>query len=177
MSEEKVRLNSDITAKINYLLFMIQKPALHIANFFYEIRNTIDYDAERLIYYYRETNQYTHFVEISERRTAFIRILESLEKLIIANLDKTLNSFKDIGFYSLRKKAANFLAQSGEINDIEEVYVQLALDIYKATAKIEKRLIGEQTIVFIESKKMHTFGSLIHIQDAYLPENEIICLK
>ena len=63
-----------------------------------------------------------------------------------------------------------------DLNCAEDSYVELALDILAETEKLEKRLLGGQTIKYVQTTTRDKFGYLFFFSDDYLSSFECTLL-
>ena len=178
MSQIAVKMQQDLEKKLKHLSLIHDQPALHVANEFYELRNTIDVDAEELFARFRQEmpdDAHNEVFKANKTRVEFIRILRELEQRCLTQLPET-NTVSSAEAYG------NFRAKIESLKDcptdrLKEVYLKLALKLIEKTYELEKRLLGEQTLVYVFSGDKTRLGQLIHIGEFRLRCHEIDCLR
>ena len=172
MSEEYVsKLQEDLRKRLNRLRWMHNEPALHVAEHFAELRNQVDYDAEKQIEMLREEGKEEEIVTINGKRIEFIRILDELEKRTCRQ-SKPQKPASDI-YASLEQRVEAFKDSSSSLDDLEDSYLQLVQEINDETDRAEKRLFGEQTIIYWPHWHESELGSLVYFDDVFLSKLDI----
>ena len=181
--EEIVKLSDDLRKKLNRLGSMIDRPLMHVIEYFSDLRFRIDLDAETLIKDFDEKEEDEEEVKhVNETRDEFLRILKVLEESLLKKLSSTdLPDECREKFGALKKRTEHFektLIREGDIGEIEEAYVKLALDLINEKNEVERRLLGEQSIFYYSSKDHATqLGLLIYFPDDYLSQEDLSSLR
>ena len=180
MSEYVLKLRDDLKAKLDHLSWMHNEPALFVSDLFDDLRSYVDFDAEKLLGKIQQATNDSENIpnesDVTATRLEFIRILVELEKRInicpkpqttsseaYAYLEQRINAFKDL---------------TCSLDDLEDSYVQLALELVDETERVEKRLIGEETIIYWPSKdKDRRLGSLVYFGDLFLTYRDFDIMK
>lgn len=163
----------DLRRRLDSLFVMNMQPALHLSKKFDHIVNRIDYEAELMLMDSpkRFGIKSPSNKEINEARCEFIRILRLLENKLNARL--LANETKEPGedFDVLEKRVKEFQdSEEGDINDLEDSYVKLVLDITQMANAVESNIFGCQTILYVSCGSI--LGSLFHLTDVYLTNEQ-----
>ena len=184
----KSRMDQDLTQKLDSLFAMKMQPALHLSKKFDDIVNRIDYDAERILLNQSADSGSSNTSEtlastskVNEVRCEFVRILKLLEQNLQTQL--LANETKELGedFEVLQKLVEEFqntaFSPEDDINDFEDSYVHLVIKITGLTNAEECNIFGNQTIVYLSYNHPSELGSLIHLTDVFLTNEQIDFLR
>ena len=173
MSDDYVsKLQNDLMTKFNHLCLMHNEPALHVSEHFAELRNRVDLDAEKQIEVAREKGDEEAINQVNGKRMEFIRILQELEKRI-GFQPKPETESNEI-FASLEKTVKAFTHSSScLLDDLEDLYVQLVREIYNEIDRVEKRIFGDQTIIYKPHQDQSELGSFIYFNDVFIRRLDI----
>ena len=189
MNEEKSMFNDDVVKKLENLALMYEQPNVFLDEYFASIRRTIDINLENFFQLVRnkheenllsgkcdssEMEMYNAVLENAEQfRLGFMGVLEELEQIEIPVGAHDASQI----LCDLTKRVNAFIASRdfGSSDDIEEAYVQLALDIIDATNEQERRLLAKRCAVFLPKEK--EIGCLVRIDEDGLTRDELSCLK
>ena len=183
MSMNVEELRKDLRNKLDDIFGWIHNPGYYVSTNFQYQRLTIDKDAETLLKEWQATQDDAQARHVKETRREFFRILEEFE-------DATLKRLAILGelpgsrmktFESLEKRYENFAAalNRGDVDmcDIEDTYVQLALDLIAETDQLRRHFLGKQSILYRHFKERgKQLGLLIFFPDDYLGFDETICI-
>ena len=165
------KLQDDLRKRLNCLCWMQNEPALHVVEHFAELRNRVDYDAEKQIEMVRRKGDENAIAQVNGKRMEFIRILQELEKSICIHPKIGLESSEITA--SLEKRVEAFKDSSSSLDDLEDSYVKLAREIINETDRVEKRILGDQTIIYCPHQNPSELGSLIYFDDVFLRKRDI----
>ena len=176
-------MDQDLKRKMDHLHLIKKLPALFLAQSFDSIINSIDFDAERIMAEYggKDSNQESETQMVNEARCEFVRILKLLEKDLHARL--SANGTRDLGedFASLNDRVEAFRKKSagheGDINDLEDSYSDLILQIREMANAEEKSIFANQNIFYVSSKDPSKLGSLFQLEDVNLTNEQIEFVK
>ena len=119
--------------------------------------------------------------EVNEARCEFLRTLKMLEKSLHAQLLANESKELDQAYVDLERRVVGFrntvVSQEDDLNEAEDTYVQLALEIREMTNREESKLIDGQTIFYVSSGHKNQLGNLVHLTGVYLTQEEIDCLR
>ena len=183
MHDDRSLLVKDLEEKWQYLFSIHDRPAFFVSEHFYEIRNGIDYDAERALQKLQEIQgkkNELNSTKINNLRDKLIRVLADIEKNLLNKLlDYTARSREAITCLKIKideftSTAAN---SSRDINELEDAYTLLALETIDETQKLEADLLGNQTIAYIPSSVEDQIGHLVYLIGHFLNRDEISSLK
>ena len=177
MSENYIsKLQEDLRKKLDCLRWTHNEPALHVAEHFAELRRQIDLDAERLMSKIqtvkRETGKARKDSDVNGTRMEFIRIIEELEKKTTPLTKPKSDSNEIYASFEQRIKAA-FKDSSSSLDDLEDSYDQLTREINDEIERVERRILGEQTIIYRPHQNESELGSLIYFGDIFLNAQQI----
>ena len=185
-SELKPRMNDDLGRTLDRLCMMKLQPALYLSQKMDSVINNIDLDAERILLALGEDSanaesQLEAAAKVNEARCEFVRILKALEQGLQARLTTGGTKKLDKGFLDLQERVKEFqstpFSSEDDINDLEDSYVQLIVDINDMTNDAESKIFGNQTIFYLNSRRPSELGSLFHLADVYLTNEQIDCLR
>ena len=172
------KLQEDLRAKLDRLCWMHDEPAWHVGEHFVELRRQVDLDAERLLGEIQpatcEPEKARRDFDVNRTRLEFIRILEEIEKRCAPQSKPQVDSSK--AYASLEQRVEAFKDSSNSLEDLEESYIQLAREIIAETDRVEKSILGEQTIIYWPLQNKSELGSLVYFGDIFLSQREISSL-
>ena len=184
----KSRMDQDLSQKLNSLFVMRMQPALHLSKWFDDVINKIDYDAELIMmgdgavtYSPDSTESPAATSKVNEARCEFIRILKLLEQNMQTQL--LANETKEPGkvFAILQERVKEIrstpFSSKDDINDLEDSYVGLVLEIREMARAEESKIFGNQTIFYLNSRRPSELGSVFHLTGVFLTSEEIDFLK
>ena len=185
-SDLKAKMDQDLRKKLDRLFLMKTQPSLHLSNQFDEIISKVDYDAERLMVElesdptpYMEGEQSAE--EVNGARCEFVRIFEVLRKNLHTRLWATQTVPLDETFKAVDKRVNEFLqmnlSQGHDINDLEDCYVQLVLEMREMSNEEESKIFNNQSIFYLSSDTERRFGGLFHLTGVCLNIEQIGCLE
>ena len=185
-SDLKVKMDQDLRKRLDRLFLMKTQPRLHLSNQFDEIISKVDYDAERLMLElesdptpYMEGEQSAE--EVNRARCEFVRIFEVLRNNLYTRLLATQTVPLDETFKAVDKRVNEFLqmnlSQGRDINDLEDGYVQLVLEIREMSNEEESKIFNNQSIFYLSSDVKRRFGGLFHLTGVCLNTEQIGCLE
>ena len=177
-------MDDDLRRKMDHLYLIKKLPALFLAQRFDSIINSIDLDAERIMSEFdgKDPNQESKTQEVNEARCEFVRILKLLEKDLQTRL--STNGTKELGedFASLSDRVEAFrkiseAGHEGDINDLEDSYADLILEIKEMVNAEERSIFDNQNIFYVSSRDPSKLGSLFHLEDVNLTNEQIEFVK
>ena len=181
MSEEVLRMKEDLRAKLYRLFSIFDQPALFLADYFYNLRNEIDIDAEELLKgkHERKIEWNESLASVNPIRIKFIGFLKMLEDNCLDKVRCEKQTMRSNEAYSsLKQKIDDFMShQERSISEMEVEYEHLALELIDETNSLIKKLLKGQTIAFLPSDKKNKQGTLICLTDDFLNQEEVDCLK
>ena len=144
------KLREDLERKLESLRWANDNPLFFVLEHFFELRNNIDIEAETLINDIRDAERID---KINETRFEFLRILKenedaTLKQFKISKLSESSSSSESLEALEKRFKFfKDSLTREDDVDEIEDAYVELALDLMKERDNVEKRLLGEQKMI------------------------------
>ena len=163
-------LRADLKSKFETFANLRKHPALFIADYFYLIRNEIDYEAERLMF---ESNENLVIERINEMRETLIDELTRTEKALLSNAPTVAVEQQHAErFENLQAALTSTLA--AEATPVEALK-KLAVDIESASHEFKRSLLKNQTFMFIKFG-LTDYGTLVVFEDVFLNEFEIKCI-
>ena len=180
MANDKKRLNDDLRKKLEHLQSIQVQPSLYLARRFDEIRSQIDFDAEKAFQGIKHDGKESESKDkIKDARLEFIRILNAEESKLRRKLSGQALSPSE-AYLNLEKKVVEFLKRSGEeedINDLEDSYVELVMQILDLIHLKERKLFDSKTFFYMSSYRENQLGALIHFTDECLSDSELAFIK
>ena len=181
----KLRMNQDLQNKLDRLCLMKLQPALYLSHKFDDIISKIDYDAELLMNELgsreKPVKNEPTTLQVNEARCELIRILKIVAENLRAQLLENESKEIDQDFVALQEKIELFqgtpFSSGDDINDLEDSYVQLLLEVTKMSDFQESRIFGGQTIFYLSSNGENKFGCLFHLADVYFTKEQIEYLR
>ena len=177
-----LKMDDDLKQKMDHLHFIKKIPALFLAQRFDSIINSIDFDAERIMSEFGQDSNQEHETQmVNEDRCKFVRILKLLEKDLQARL--STNGTKELGedfaFLSGRAEAFRKISagHEGDINDLEDSYADLILEIREMVNDEERSIFDNQSFFYVSSRDQSKLGSLFHLKDVSLTNEQIEFVK
>ena len=196
MVDEIVKLKEDLKKRLDLLVSMNERPHTHINDLFSALRNEIDCDAEKLISGDEKDSGSSDesttsdrdekdVKSVNETRRTFMKVLDESERKLLDKLakwDSSVGSAKLAGIgqkIETMFKASSDDSVDGKLNDFENYYEQLVVEIVEETNRLEKCLLDGQSFIYIESEFLGSgeLGCFIHLQEDYLSKEETTCLK
>ena len=193
MNEITSELQSDLKQKFDHLCLVHDQPTLFVSEYFFNIRNSIDYDAEKLLLDLKrrgvihmsftfEDADAEDAATINKRRKEFIEYLKPIEEKTLKNLPEKPKSSSQVKFASIKQRINQFESQrpsqNADIDEYENAYAQIAADIIDHTFQIEKSYLGNQTIFYASLlNKQEKLGTLVYLANVYLSMDQIDCIK
>ena len=176
----KSRMVRDLKNKFESLCLMKMQPQLHLSERMNEITNRIDYDAELLIAELEANTEPTEnaptSLQINEARCELVRILKIVAENLHLRLLENASNELESAFVSLQERVDEFestpFTPEDEINDLEDSYVKLVLDITEMANSVENRIFGGQSIFYLSSTEENKLGRLFHLTDIFLTADQ-----
>ena len=181
MDDERVRLGQDLVEKLDALFAVYEQPIVRVDGYFSDLRNQIDFEAEGLLERFEtgvgDVEQVESFHEtVNSDRERYIAILKEIEAKIVKQLPAETRQASE-AYASLIQRVEEFkTAAEADISALEDNYVRLALEIMDETNELERRTLGNQTVIFSCSKYEMKLGPLIHLTHDFLNQDEIDAL-
>ena len=183
-NDQKAKMDDDLRRKLDRLCSMKLQPALHLSQRFDSIISSIDFDAESILDALgndakkpgkqRQTLSKTN----EDSRFEFIRILKLLETSLHARL---LPNEVGKDFTELEDRVKEFgkmsVGRDGGINQLEDAYIQLVLEITEMMKAEEIKIFGNQTIFYLSSDQRNRLGDLYHFTGVFLTDEQIECAR
>ena len=194
MLEEISRLKADLKKRLDFLISMNEASHAYLNEHFKSIRNEIDLDVETIISHLSESNKDEAKLEIEEKIASINTTREKCIQLIDESERKLLDKLETMDSKATSARCAELSdrietlfpadpddSHRTKMNDFEDRYEELALEILAETNKLEKCLLDSQSFIYIDSVLLDSregeMGCLIHLVEDYLSREEIICLK
>ena len=178
MAEHILELQEDLEKKLNDLFSLHDQPALFVSEYFFDLRNKIDYDAERTLIELQprgDSKSRNLVVAINLKRNEFISFLKQLEEKVMSELTAITVKAHEV-YISLKDRVSKFTGSGAcDLNECEDIYAELAFDLMDERFKLERRLLGNQSIFYVSSEK--SLGTLCHLSEVYLNKHEIKSIK
>lgn len=186
MEEPVSALAEDLELKFKDLCSMHDQPALYLSDYFYELRNRIDIDAEQLLLEL-ETNDPSRKPQALEEeadrvnglRNNFIGVLKRIEDDLLEKLKVPLSSTTSGQVYAdLGRRIDEFrrsLCNDEGMVELEEAYTLLEQEIFDQTSRLEAKLFWNQTICYLNRGKK--LGQLVYVENGHLNKVELEALK
>ena len=175
MNDYVLKLQKDLRKKLDCLCWMHNEPTLHVAQHFAELRRQVDLDAERLLSEIQtmkcDTEKTPKDSDVNEKRLEFIRILEELEKRTSLQ-PKPQTTSSDV-YASFEQRVEAFKDSSSSLDILEDLYVLLAREIIAEYEWLERRIFGEQTVIYLPSENQDRLGSILYFGDIFLRREDI----
>ena len=183
--DSKSRMDGNLKQKLDSLYAMKMQPAFHVTQRMDEIINAIDYDAELLMAELETKTEPAEddptSLQVNEARCELVRILKAVEQKLHAQLLADELTRVDRAFDALVERFKEFqsttFSPGDDINDLEDSYVQLLLEITEMSNTHESRIFGGQAIFYVSSIDKNKLGSLFHLSDVFLAKEQIDVLR
>ena len=185
-SDLKQQMEEDLGRMMDRLCLMKLQPALYLSQKFDSIINAIDLDAERILMELVENStmigsEPEAASKMNEARCEFVRILKLLEqslqtRLAIGGKRELVGRFRDLQ-ERVQKFQSTPFSSGDDINELEDSYTQLVLELTEMTNTEQSNIMGNQTVFYLSSNEPRILGSLFHLTGVYLTTEEIDCLK
>ena len=163
-------LKDDLKKKFETFSNLRQHPALFIADYFYSIRNQVDYETEKLMFESQETLEIEHLNEVRE---ILIDELNHNEKRLIADCRSVGVDEESAKCFQGLQESLGSLLTSGTSS--EEDLKKLAVRIENASHEFKRGLLKNQTFMFIQFG-LTDYGTLVEFEDLFINEFEIKCI-
>ena len=185
MSDDSLNLKNDLERKWKGLKNLVNHPRLHVTEYFYSIRNEIDLATESVLSQLSESSSEDDqkAVRINSIRKDLVQELSKHEKLMLDQLNGIENSRDTVDAKEKcesigRATEQLFSSQNIDINDLEDQYEKLMTEIFDEACKCEKRILFNQTFVFLSAESDWGFpGLLVYLADDFMNQIEIDCFK
>ena len=178
MKEQVLELQGDLVKKLDDLCSLHDQPGLFVSEYFFDLRNKIDYDAERTLIELQpqgDSKSKNQVIATNFKRNEFISFLKQMEEKVISELPVITKKANEV-YASLKARVLDFSASvCDDLNQCEDAYAELAFELMDERFKLEKRLLGNQSVFYVASDK--NLGTLCHSSEAYLNKHEISCIK
>ena len=183
--EELLVLKNDLHKKWKGLESLINHPRLHVAEYFYSIRNEIDLATESLLgRLIQSGSDENAILKINSIRTDLLQELVQAEKLILDQLSTVVSSSDLLEAKASCDSIGSTIEQefssssSSSINDLEDQYERLMKMIFDEANKWEKRILSKQSFVFVPVDSKSGFpGLLVHFANDFVGKSEMDCFK
>ena len=185
-AELKAKMDDDLKRKLDNLFRIKMQPSLALSERFDDIISQVDYDAEKILYDLQtEQPPSASGLQESEKvngsRVELVRILKVLERSIRSQLLPNQSKELDRAVEAIEKRTHVFLkttvSPEADINDLDDSYEQLIVEITEMANAEESKLFGNQSIFYLRSANKREFGSLYHLTDVFLTKDQIGCLE
>lgn len=185
MKELIFELQDDLAKKFDQLCAIHHHPALFVSEHFFDLRNAIDYDAEKTMMnilsgtraeFQSPDDQDSAAAKTNVVRNELIEFLKRLETKIMQELPAGIPNSND-PYADLKQRVDQFAALNDPALNTEEVYVQLALDLVSLTNELEKRVFRSQSIFYVPPNKEDFFGVLVYSPRDFLTRQQVAFLK
>ena len=178
MDEYKTKLDEDLVEKLYKLELTCEQPDFFVAEYFAAIRNEIDLNTEQLIHK-RGGGSSEALEKFNSIRTEFIQFLDNLEENLLQKLRQSPGKPTSGSFCELKQRVEEFTASKEKmsLSQMEENYLQLAIDILKASNELETCVLDNQTIVYVSRIAKDSSGNLIYLRGDSLTPDELNFLK
>lgn len=164
-------LKDDLKKKFATFSNLREHPALFIADYFYSIRNQVDYETEKLMFESQEDAE--NLERLNEVREFLIDELNQNEKKLLADCRSVgIDEKSQSCFRCLQDTLDALLASS---SSSEEDLKKLAVKIDTASHEFKRGLLKNQTFMFIQFG-LTDFGTLVEFEDLFINEYEIKCI-
>ena len=179
----KARMDKDLKNKMDRLFLMKLQPALYLSQRIDEIVSTIDYSAEQRLDNERSWEKTSYSTYFNQARCEMIRIVKAVEKNLHNQLlaDEPTRRRADPTFMALQARVDEFqstpFSSEDNGNDLDDSYVQLALEIIEMSDTQERWIFGGQTIFYLISPYFfgsgNQIGRLFHLTNDFLTTEQI----
>lgn len=149
MDEEKWMLDEDLEKKLNFLLFIDSSPDLFICNYFDNIRNSIDVDAENALQWIQKMDKpdaAEQEAQVHHIRLCYFRFLKKIEDSRVEQLTSKSQTFAE-----LTTKVDQFLASTEDEASIKNLYFEILFEIIEETNSRRAKILGNQSIYYENS--------------------------
>lgn len=179
MTEVQIsELRTDLSDKFNKLCSIRCQHALFVSEYFFDLRNSIDYDAERALSNLKIDP--AQFDAINRTRTEWIDLLDHIEKTLISQLSAESRPNLDEDFPSIKHNIDQFQSPPGQDVDLDAKkaeYAQIVLEIINEATELEKKLLGKQTIFYLSSSSESALGTLFYVPKVHLSSYDLSFLR
>lgn len=179
----KPKMAEDLRRRLDRLYAMKMQPGLHLSQKFDEIINLIDLDAERILQDLSDHSESNpekpqSAREVNEARCEFVRILKALEQNLQSRLLANEPKKVDKAFAALEERVKDLestpFSVEDDINEFEDTYVQLVLEVTEMAIAKEKEILANQTVFYMKSMASESaLGILFHLTGVYLTKEQI----
>lgn len=161
-------LKDDLKKKFETFSNLRKHPALFIADYFFSIRNQVDYETEKLMF---ETQENLEIERLNEVREILIDELNQNEKRLLADCRNVGTDEESVkSFQGLRESLEALM-----VSNSQEELKKLAVRIENASHEFKRGLLKNQTFMFIQFG-LTDFGTLVEFEDLFINEFEIKCI-
>lgn len=174
MSVEVAELGEDLRTKFDELCTLHDMPELFVDDLFSQLRQEIDYDAERALCSPEIARDTLGATKLNSLRGRFLEFVEAIKRGILENLSVRTRSSSTEELDELRKKVYEFEMTKA---DLEDVYEQLAGEMIDRRNKAVKEILGNQSIFYIPSNNEADIGNLVHFAEDCLNWAEISSIR
>ena len=178
----KTKMDDVLKQKLDHVFSIKMQPALYLSKRFDSIVSSIDLDAEQIM---RKLGQHSEEAsKVNNARCEFIRILKATEKnlqtRVLAN--EPLTRQPGEAFEALEKRVKEFretsISQGDDgINDLEDTYGQLVVEIAEMDNAEDADIFGNQTMFYWSSDGQRELGSLFHLSTVTLTLGQLDCMR
>ena len=176
MSAFITELQDDLKSRLRALCWMHDLPGQFVNDHFAQIRREIDSDAESALSHLKEhrVDKSKEIETLNEQWKRFIEFLNEAETGLMMKISGSSWSSAEM-YQSLKTKIDQFEETAP---DHEEAYEQLVWELMKETNRMEKTILGNQTIFYFQVREVGKLGTLVRLPPyETLSGHEIFALK
>ena len=178
--ERVAKLGKDLDSKFAQLKSLYHHPRLFLTEFFYDLRNEIDYAAEKQLSLL--THQETTVAnEINQTRMMLIQELTKHENTALEKLTAPRGEEDMTKFETFEQRISKFNPEhtKPDLSEFEDEYEELVIDLLDEVKERERQLLSNQTFIYFPStgEWRKSCGLLVHLPDDFLTRVEIQALR
>lgn len=181
-NKEKELLKNDLDKKLKELKDLSEREALFISDYFFSLRNEIDYEAERILEELNERDLVRNMA-LNKIREWMVDELYAIEKDYLSQITHRnksgLVSTNDYAtkYNELKSRVDDSLdAENSTADQSEYKYEQLVYEIESQLNRIKCDYLKGRSFAFVETS-LNGFGVLLKFDDCFLNQHEIKYLK
>ena len=175
MRDIVTKLGYDLRDKLDTLRRIHEQPALYLGDYFFDLRNEIETKTEE-----QQAAGKGAYNE-SETRRMFIDILNEIEAGLMAFQPSVKDADSIEACAALERRFADFEASSVSVDiaELEDIYIDLAVEIVSETNRLERSLFREQTVIYKRPPKeaKQNVGRIYYFGEDYFSPEEVACIK
>lgn len=176
-------LKDDLNKKYKELTDLSKLPTLFISDYFYSVRNEIDYEAERILEANGDENESLKD-RVNQMRELMVNELNLNEKKLIEKAIELKNdSSIHLSIEHIKEYIFNLFDSDNDdsmknvnLFELETNYIKIINEIETEIIRLKCKYLLNQTFLFFKTSQ-NDFGILVIFEDNYLDTNEINCLK